>query len=78
MTKTYGVEEARQALPTLLDRALEGQSTIITRHGRPVAAVVPVDQVHVHGVVGMAALQGTGTGLWSGADAVDPQRDEWG
>ncbi|HZU91110.1 MAG TPA: type II toxin-antitoxin system prevent-host-death family antitoxin [Stellaceae bacterium] len=34
-------EEARNRLPELLAAAEKGQSTIITRHGRPVAALVP-------------------------------------
>jgi prevent-host-death family protein len=37
-----GAEEARNRLPELLATAENGQSTIITRHGRPVAALVPI------------------------------------
>jgi antitoxin (DNA-binding transcriptional repressor) of toxin-antitoxin stability system len=33
-----GAEEARNQLPDLLAAAEKGRSTIITRHGRPVAA----------------------------------------
>jgi prevent-host-death family protein len=35
-------EEARAQLPDLLTAAEQGQSTIITRHGKPVAALVPI------------------------------------
>src|SRR5437764_14700374 len=35
-------EEVRNQLPDLLDAAEKGQSTIITRHGRPIAALVPI------------------------------------
>ena len=38
-----GAEEARNQLPDLLDAAEKGRSTIITRHGRPVAALVPIE-----------------------------------
>jgi prevent-host-death family protein len=37
-----GAEEARNRLPELLAAAEQGQSTIITRHGRPIAALVPI------------------------------------
>jgi antitoxin (DNA-binding transcriptional repressor) of toxin-antitoxin stability system len=36
--KRKGAEEARKQLPELLDAAEKGESTVITRHGRPVAA----------------------------------------
>ena len=38
-----GAEEARNQLPDLLDAAEKGRSTIITRHGRPVAALVSIE-----------------------------------
>ncbi len=37
-----GAEEARNQLPHLLEAAEDGQSTVITRHGRPIAALVPI------------------------------------
>jgi prevent-host-death family protein len=36
-------EEARNQLPDLLEAAEKGRSTIITRHGRPMAALVPIE-----------------------------------
>ena len=47
MTKnrTYGAEEARAHLPELLERAHRGEVTAITKHGRPLAKVVPVDAI---------------------------------
>lgn len=36
---TYSVAEAKNTLPRLLDRALEGEQVIITRHGKPVAEI---------------------------------------
>lgn len=81
MTKTCGVEEARQSLPALLDQARHGESTIITRHGLPIAAVVPIDVAHANTrgrtTIGLHALGSSGAGLWSGGDAVAAQRDEW-
>jgi prevent-host-death family protein len=38
-----GAEEARNQLPDLLEAAERGRSTIITKHGRPVAALVPIE-----------------------------------
>ncbi len=33
----YSVADAKGGLPRLIDRALEGEEVIISRHGRPVA-----------------------------------------
>lgn len=32
----YGVAEAKDGLPGLIDKALAGEQVVITRHGRPV------------------------------------------
>jgi prevent-host-death family protein len=45
-----GSEEARNELPSLLDEAERGQATIITRRGRPIAALVPLDQYRLAAV----------------------------
>lgn len=37
-----GVEEARRRLPELLQRAQAGETSLISRHGRPVAALGPL------------------------------------
>ena len=37
-----GAYEAKTHLPRLLDRVAHGESLTITRHGRPVARLVPV------------------------------------
>ena len=42
--KTVGVYEAKTHLPKLLDEVSEGASVIITRHGKPVARLVPIEQ----------------------------------
>ncbi|MBW0006044.1 MAG: type II toxin-antitoxin system Phd/YefM family antitoxin [Hyphomicrobiales bacterium] len=38
-----GAEEARNQLPYLLEAAERGRSTITTRHGCPVATLVPIE-----------------------------------
>jgi prevent-host-death family protein len=76
-----GAEEARNQLPDLLDAAEKGRSTIITRHGRPVAALVPVD---AQGIVTrqqpLIGLAGSGRGLWgkNSTRRIRELRDEWG
>lgn len=75
-----GAEEARNQLPDLLEAAEKGRSTIITRHGRPVAALVPVDaQGGVTRQQPLLAVEGSGRGLWgkSSARKIRALRDEW-
>ena len=73
-------EEARNQLSDLLEAAQRGRSTVITRHGRPVGALVPVDQYHRGGTQQpLGPLRGSGRGLWGsdGARTVHDLRDEW-
>ena len=39
---TIGAYEAKTHLPSLLERVARGESLTITRHGKPVACLVPV------------------------------------
>jgi prevent-host-death family protein len=75
-----GAEEARNQLPDLLEAAENGHSTIITKHGRPVAAIVPLDAYHVGNRQGpLVPMEGSGRGLW-GEDSrrtLRDLRDEW-
>lgn len=74
-----GAEEARQQLPAILADAAAGKTTIITRHGRVVAAVVPAGSVKQAKPVSLQSLAGTGRGLW-GTDSrkvIARLRDEW-
>lgn len=79
-TQRKGAEEARNQLPDLLEAAQEGRSTIITRHGRPVAALVPID---AYGTTvrqqPLLPLTGSGRGLWGkdSARTLRKLRDEW-
>src|SRR5690625_1229045 len=59
-----GAEHARQHLPEILAEATAGRSTIITRHGREIAAVVPVATARLPKPKPLTSLAGTGRGLW--------------
>ncbi len=40
-TSTVGAFEAKNNFSELIDRALHGGETIVTKHGKPVAKIVP-------------------------------------
>lgn len=74
-----GAEEARKQLPAILTAAAAGRTTVITRHGREIAAVVPVSAIKHTKQVSLLALAGSGRKLW-GKDsrkAIAELRDEW-
>jgi len=79
----YGFEQARAQLPMLMAQAHAGQASIITKHGKPYAAIVPLAdlvQARTRSEKGILNLQGSGKGLWgkkSGA-TIAQLRDEWG
>lgn len=74
-----GAEEARQQLPAILAEAAAGRTTIITRHGRAIAAVVPAAAARQNKPASLLQLAGSGKGMWgkSSAHAIDKLRDEW-
>jgi len=75
-----GVEDARSQLPALLAEAEKGRSTIITRHGRSIAAIVPVERAaDGQRQKSLTALAGSGKGLWGkhSAKTVRRLRQEW-
>ena len=75
-----GAEEARNQLPHLLEAAEDGQSTVITKHGRPVAALVPIgDYIATVRQEPLTPVAGSGRGLWGGNSArtIRKLRDEW-
>ena len=51
--RTVGAYEAKTTLPKLLEEVDKGESITITKHGVPVAKLVPVDAVD-HGKVAEA------------------------
>ena len=84
-TAAKGAEEARNTLPALLDLAERGKSTIVSRHGRPVAAIVPIalyeaiQRAQRPQQRSLLSLGGSGAGLW-GEDSmrtIREMRDEW-
>jgi hypothetical protein len=74
-----GAKMARERLPAILDAAAAGRTTIITRRGRAVAAVVPADQARLRQAASVQALTGTGCGLWGAhsSKVLAALRDEW-
>jgi prevent-host-death family protein len=40
----HSVAEAKNRLPELIDRALNGEGVVITRHGRPVVELKPIPE----------------------------------
>lgn len=75
-----GAEQARKTFPTLVERAARGEATVITRHGKACAAIVPASAVATGaGGEDFVALRGSGKGLWgrSAGRAIARLRDEW-
>jgi prevent-host-death family protein len=76
-----GVEEARNQLPTLIEAAEAGSATVITKRGRPIAALVPLDSYSASPRQrSLLAVAGTGPGLWGrySGRTIAKLRDEWG
>ena len=81
MGKPIGSEAARQNLPDILERAAKGETTVVTKRGRPVAAVVPFDAGARPAGRGpsLLSLRGSGRGLWGKdpAKTISRGRKEW-
>ncbi len=52
-----GAHEAETHFPQLLDRVVRGESLTITRHGRPVAKLVPTDDPRKQAAQAVARLR---------------------
>lgn len=65
MDSTVGLTEARERLTEILERVLEGEETVVTRYGAPVAAIVPVpaELDPRQRPLGLAAFAGAGASL---------------
>jgi antitoxin (DNA-binding transcriptional repressor) of toxin-antitoxin stability system len=74
-----GAEEPRKQLPAILAAAAAGRTTVITRHGREIAAVVPAAAIKHARPVSLLALAGSGRKLWDkdSRKAIAGLRDEW-
>ena len=80
---TIGIEQGRNTLPQLALRAFGGESSVLTKHGKPYAAIVPLEILEVvkraqAGNSSFLALRGTGKGLWGAEPArmIAQMRDE--
>ncbi len=75
-----GAEDARNRLPQLLEAAEKGLATLITRRGRAVAALVPVNALKAatHQEPLLPA-RGSGKGLWgrNSKRTMGTLRGEW-
>jgi len=79
-SNTCGAENARAHLPELLDAAHRGSATIITKRGRPYAALVPVERATPpQSGPSLLQLKSTGAGLWgrNSPRTLARLRDEW-
>lgn len=75
-----GLDEGRSKLPQLAALAHAGQSSLLTRHGKPFAALVaPEVLLAARPRTNFLALRGTGSGLWGpiSSASVAALRDEW-
>jgi prevent-host-death family protein len=74
-----GAEDARAQLPRLLADAEQGRTTIITRHGRSIAALVPARGDAGSRQSSLIPLLGSGKGMWGRdvAAGVRRLREEW-
>jgi prevent-host-death family protein len=84
-TASYGLEQARIQLPSIVANAHSGTVSVITKHGKPYAAVVSIhdlkkSRANAKANSGLLALLGTGQGLWGThvAETIGELRDEWG
>lgn len=79
MASARGAEDARNHLPELLEAAERGESTIITKRGRPVAVLAPMGSLaHIEKQRSLLDLAGTGGGVWGvdSAATLPALRDE--
>lgn len=77
---SHGVEDTRRRLPALVEDAHRGQATLITKHGKPYAALVPLAALtRSRQGLDIRTLRGSGKGLWgrSAAATVRKLRAEW-
>lgn len=76
--QTAGVEEARTKLPEILRAANdEGAITIVTKRGKPYAAVVPLSQA-LRKAPNFSDLRGSAKGCFGDAGQfINKLRSEW-
>ncbi len=78
---TLGIEITRRRLPELVTAAHQGTVTVITKHGQPYAALVPVSMAGVKPGLptSLMTLKGSAAGLWGEdpARTIAKLRGEW-
>jgi prevent-host-death family protein len=75
-TSSIGAYEAKTHLPRLLAEVEAGGSVTITKHGRPVARLVPVSTRSGSPEVVVAALRAARVGVHRGDDSVRDMIEE--
>ena len=76
----HGIEDTRKRLPALVEDAHRGRATLITKRGKPYAALVPVAALaHARHGPDIRALRGSGKGLWGrlSTTTLEKLRAEW-
>ena len=77
---TVGIEIGRNTLPELAQRAFGGESSLLTKHGKPYAAIVPYHMALQEQAKKprFLVLRGSGKGLWGAQPAqwIADLRDE--
>lgn len=71
-----GAYDAKTHLPQLLERVQRGASVTITKHGRPVAKIVPVSATSLDPDEIIAALREARVGVRRGTDCVREMIEE--
>ena len=78
--KSEPAEAVRKKFPLLIEQAHHGKPTIVTKRGRPYAAIMPIAGVREEkGRIDIRNLRGSGKGLW-GHDSlatIRKMRSEW-
>ena len=73
---TVGAYEAKTHLPRLLEQVERGETITITKHGREVAKLVPVDRRSINPDEVIAGLRAARKGLRRGRNSVRRMIDE--
>ncbi len=77
--RKLGAEKVRKQFPALVEAARTGEAIIITKHGKPQAAMVSVDTLQTGRKSALLSLRGSGRGLWgkSVKQHIARLRQEW-
>ena len=78
--KSEPAEAARKKFPSLIEQAHHGKATIVTKRGKPYAAIVPIaDMSQAPGRLNIQSLRGSGKGLWgrNSLTTIEKMRREW-